>query len=72
MAKSKEVATKHAKPVVEETFGSAPPSISVAGGTMHTFGHKIHSGVWPTNIVSPDQKTGYPKGFYEGKKGPKP
>jgi len=56
----------------EETFGGAPPAIAVGGGTMHTFGHKPHPGVWPTNIVSPDSKTGYPKGYDQRTKGPKP
>lgn len=46
-----------------ETFGEKPPEIAIGGGKMCTFGHKPNSGVWPTNIVSTDQKTGFPKGF---------
>jgi len=70
---SKEVATSRpSASVVEQSFGGAPPSIAVGGGTMQMFGHKIHSGVWPTNTVSPDHKTGYPKGFDQGTKGSKP
>lgn len=56
----------------EESFGGAPPKIAVGGGTMHTFGHKPHAGVWPTNVVSPDVKTGFPKGYDTTKKSPKP
>jgi hypothetical protein len=72
--KSKEVATKHAPfGTIEDSFGSNPGTIEVTGGTMHTFGHKPHRGqVWPTNVVSPDVKTGYPKGFDQKMKGPKP
>jgi len=51
----------------KESFGGAPPKISVGGGTMATFGHRAkgHGGqeVWPSGIVSPDVKTGYPKNF---------
>lgn len=63
MAKSKEVATGGRKKSREESFGGAPGSISVAGGTMHMFGHKVHAGVWPDAPTSVDSKTGYPKGF---------
>jgi len=50
-----------------ESFGGAPGATPVGGGTMAKFGHRAkgHSGqgVWPEKIVSPDVKTGYPKGF---------
>ncbi len=63
MKKQKEVATGGMKKSREESFGSAPGHIAVAGGDMATFGHKIHSGVWPDAPTSVDSKTGYPKGF---------
>jgi hypothetical protein len=69
--KNKEVAKHPALKSTEESFGSAPGSIAVGGGTMHMFGHKITPGVWPTNIVSCDQKTSFPKDFDKSKKGPK-
>lgn len=59
----KEVGKRPGMGSTEESFGSAPPDIAVGGGTMHTFGHKINPGVWPSKTVSVDQKTGYPKGF---------
>jgi len=68
----KEVATKKAGGSVEESFGSAPPKIKVAGGDMCTFGHKIHNGVWPDAPTSVDSKTGYPKDFQTKTKGIKP
>jgi len=70
--KEKVVAKRPSMGSVEESFGSAPPRIAVGGGTMATFGYKPHDGVWPTNTVSPDVKTGFPKGFDEKKKGPRP
>lgn len=73
MKKQKEVATSGMnKKSREESFGSAPGDIAVAGGEMHLFGHKIHSGVWPTDVVSVDSKTGYPKNFDTMKKSIKP
>jgi hypothetical protein len=69
--KSKEVAKHPHMGSREESFGGAPGSIPVEGGTMHMFGHKINKGVWPTNVVSTDVKTGFPQGFDKGTKGPK-
>ena len=63
MAKNKEVATGGRKKSREESFGSAPGHIAVAGGDMATFGHKINTGVWPDAPTSVDSKTGYPKDF---------
>lgn len=68
--KQKEVAKHNPEGSREESFGSRPGSVAVGGGTMHTFGHKPNSGVWPTNIVSTDVKTGFPKGFDQPKKSP--
>jgi len=62
----------HGRGSTEESFGGAPGKIAVGGGEMCTFGHKIHPGVWPPNTVSPDVKTGFPKGYDQGTKGPKP
>ena len=72
MAKNKEVATGGMKKSREESFGGAPGSIAVAGGTMHLFGHKTGEGVWPSTPTSVDSKTGYPKGFDGKTKGIKP
>ena len=72
MKKQKEVATGGMKKSREESFGSAPGSIGVAGGEMHMFGHKIHSGVWPDAPTSVGSKTGFPKGFDTMKKSIKP
>jgi hypothetical protein len=49
----------------EESFGSAPGELSIAGGgTMHIFGYKLHTGeVWPDAPTSVDQKTGFPRDF---------
>jgi septal ring factor EnvC (AmiA/AmiB activator) len=70
--KNKEVAKHPRMGSREESFGGAPGSIPVEGGTMHMFGHKVGGqSVWPTNVVGPDVKTGYPQGFDKGKKGPK-
>jgi hypothetical protein len=72
--KFKEVATpavQH-RGSVEESFGSKPPIISIGGGEMHTFGYKPNAGVWPTNVVSPDVKTGYPRDFEKKTRGPLP
>jgi hypothetical protein len=63
MKKQKEVATGGMKKSREESFGSAPGSIAIAGGEMALFGHKINNGVWPDAPTSVDSKTGYPKGF---------
>jgi len=74
VAKNKEVA-KHpgmGKGSTEESFGGAPGTISVAGGSMDTFGHKIHNGVWPDAPTSVDSKTGYPKDFQTKTKSVKP
>jgi hypothetical protein len=72
---SKEVAKKtHAGGSVEESFGAAPPVISVGGGRMHKFGHKIHKEVWPTmaHTHSVNVKTGFPEGYDKPIKGTKP
>lgn len=68
MAKNKEVAKHPPMGSREESFGGAPGTVAVGGGTMHIFGHKINEGVWPPAPTSVDQKTGYPKGF-DGRKG---
>jgi len=70
--KNKEVAKHPRMGSREESFGGAPGTIAVEGGTMHMFGHKTGTGVWPTNVVSTDVKTGFPKGYDKGTKGPKP
>jgi hypothetical protein len=62
-SKNKEVATGGDKKSREESFGGRPGPVGVAGGTMHTFGHKVNNGVWPDAPTSVDQKTGYPKDF---------
>ena len=60
----KEVATGGDKKSREESFGSRPGEITVAGGTFHSFGYKPNTGtVWPDAPTSVDQKTGYPKDF---------
>lgn len=48
----------------EESFGSAPGEIPIAGGVFHSFGYKPNTGqVWPDAPTSVDQKTGFPKDF---------
>jgi hypothetical protein len=62
--KNKEVATGGDKKSREESFGSRPGNVPIAGGEMHTFGYKLNTGtVWPDAPTSVDQKTGYPKDF---------
>lgn len=59
----------------EESFGGRPGPVKIAGGVMHTFGHRAPDpgdGVWPKDVVSVDQKTGYPEGFQTKTKGLKP
>jgi hypothetical protein len=63
MAKDKQVATGGDKKSREESFGSRPGSVSIAGGTMAKFGYTQRDEVWPPSPTSVDQKTGYPKGF---------
>jgi hypothetical protein len=63
MAKDKVVATGGDKKSREESFGSRPGSVAVAGGEMHKFGYTMRDEVWPPTPTSVDQKTGYPKGF---------
>ena len=67
----KEVAVEKKRGTVEESFGSKPPIISVGGGEMHTFGYKPNPGIWNKNVVSCDQKTGFPENYDRGKKAPK-
>lgn len=71
MAKNKEVAKRPSMGSREESFGGAPGTQAVAGGTMHLFGHRKRDGVWPDSPVSVDQKTGYPKGAQDKTKGSK-
>ena len=61
--KQKEVATGGMKKSREESFGSRPGSVAVAGGEMVKFGHTMRDGVWPESATSVDSKTGFPKGF---------
>ena len=61
--KHKEVAKHPPMGSREDSFGSAPGSVAIAGGTMYKFGHTINEGVWPDAPTSVDQKTGYPKDF---------
>jgi hypothetical protein len=63
MAKDKQVATGGDKKSREESFGSRPGSVSIAGGTMTKFGYTQRDEVWPPSPVSVDVKSGYPKGF---------
>lgn len=69
---NKEVGKRPSLGSTEETFGGKPPKISVSGGEMCLFGHKIHDGVWPRNVTSTDQKTGFPEGYDKPTKGPRP
>ena len=73
-ARGKEVATSHANGSVEESFGSAPPRVSIGGGSIRTFGFRPRSdgGVWPKADHSVDVKTGFPQGYDSPTKGPKP
>jgi len=73
--KNKEVAKHPRMGSREESFGGAPGSVKIAGGTMHTFGHRAPDpgdSVWPKGVVSVDQKSGYPEGFQTKTKGLKP
>ena len=71
--KNKEVGKAPALKSTEESFGSSAGTVAVGGGTMVLFGHRIQDGgVWPTNTVSVNVKTGYPKDFDKATKGPKP
>jgi hypothetical protein len=67
--RNKEVAKHPSMGSREESFGGNPGEVSVAGGTMHTFGHKINPGVWPPTATGPDVKTGYPKDYQKSTKG---
>jgi hypothetical protein len=71
VAKNKIVANKRAGGSVEESFGGASESVAVRGGTMHKFGHTYRDGVWPTNPISVDQKSGYPQGAQDKTKASK-
>lgn len=53
----------------ERSFGSAPPTIAIQGGDMHTFGHKTHTKIWPTATDPTSPKTGYPEGHMNKKSG---
>lgn len=59
--KNKEVGKHPPKGTVEESFGGAPGSVEIDGGTMHLFGHKIGTGIWPKDPIGPNVKTGYPR-----------
>jgi hypothetical protein len=62
--KNKEVAKHPPMGTREESFGGNPGEVAIGGGTMHLFGHRHrNSGVWPTNPISVDQKSGYPQGW---------
>jgi hypothetical protein len=69
--KNKEVGKRPSMGTREDSFGGAPGTVEVAGGTMHTFGHKITDGVWPASPTSTDSKTGYPKDYQKSTKAPK-
>ena len=70
--KNKEVAKHPSMGSREESFGGSPGEVAIGGGTMHMFGHrKKESGVWPTNPVSVDSKSGYPQGWDGRSMGPK-
>jgi hypothetical protein len=66
--KQKEVATGGKGRMREESFGSRPGSVAVAGGEMVKFGHTMRDAVWPDAPTSVDSKTGYPKGFQNSTK----
>jgi hypothetical protein len=62
--KNKEVAKRPFMGTREESFGADPGEVAIGGGTMELFGHRYRNdGVWPTNAISVDQKTGYPQGW---------
>ena len=69
--KDKEVGKPGSMGTREDSFGSAPGKISVAGGEMCMFGYKINEGVWPPAPTSTDSKTGYPKDYQKSTKAPK-
>jgi hypothetical protein len=69
--KNKEVGKHPPLKSTEESFGSRCGTIAIGGGEFIAFGHKPNPGVWPTNVVSVDVKTGYPRDFDKGKKAPK-
>lgn len=60
----KEVATKKGKTKArEESFGSAPPDVSLAkGADMATFGYRTTDTLWPKATDPVSTKTGYPEG----------
>lgn len=64
---AKEVGTKSTKTSVREnSYGQAPPEISLGKGSMPTFGHKKNEKVWPKAVDSVDQKSGFPENRSKG------
>lgn len=74
-SKNFEVAKTKSMGSREESFGGRPGKVKIAGGQMCTFGHRAPDpgdSVWPKDVVSVDQKSGYPEGFQTKTKGLKP